>query len=218
MKIGILFDLDGTLLDTLEDLTDAVNHTLVSYGYPQRSLQEIRSFVGNGVRKLISRSVPEGTEENRVDAVLKDYLSYYQVHCRVKTRPYAGVESVLEQVAQHYPVAIVSNKQDAAVKALCADYFPRVYAAGETPDCPRKPAPDMVHAAIAALGVDTCIYVGDSEVDVETAKNAGVPCLSVLWGFRDEGMLRQVGGRFFCHRAEQLPQMLKNIAGEVYGQ
>lgn len=218
MKIGILFDLDGTLLDTLEDLKDAVNYTLDHFGLPQRSLKEIRTIVGNGVRNLIASAMPGTEQDPSVDEALEVYLPYYQMHNQVKTKPYDGVQETLKTVKEEYPVAVVSNKHHSAVKALCADYFPGVYALGETPDCPRKPAPDMVHAAMAALGVDACIYVGDSEVDVETAKNAGVPCLSVLWGFRDEELLRQVGGRFFCHRVEQLPEMLKTIAGEVYGQ
>ncbi len=217
MKIGILWDLDGTLLDSLEDLKDSVNHTLVKYGLPERSLEEIRSFVGNGARKLIALSLPGAPTDPDVDAVLREYQAYYQDHSQIKTKPYAGIEAALATLKEKYPVAVVSNKPDKAVKALCADYFPGVMAMGEREDCPRKPAPDMIYLAMKALGVDGCVYVGDSEVDVLTAKNADVPCLSVLWGFRDEKTLTQSGSRYFCRKAEELPNMIEKIVGEVYG-
>ena len=181
MRTGVLFDLDGTLLDTLEDLADAVNHVLAEHGYPRRSLEEIRCFVGNGAAKLMERAVPPGE-----DSALEEFRTFYDAHCREKTGPYRGVPEMLNQVRKHYPVAIVSNKPDSAVKALCADYFPGIYALGDSADCPRKPAPDMVLKAMRAIGVDRCIYVGDSEVDVATAKNAGAICLSVTWGFRTQ--------------------------------
>ena len=114
-------------------------------------------------------------------------------------------------------MAVVSNKPDDAVKILCQQYFPNLYAIGESAGCPRKPAPDMVHKAMKALNVDACVYVGDSEVDVLTAGNAGVPCLSVLWGFRDRETLKGAGGKYFCEKTEDLPEMLERIIGEVYG-
>ena len=208
MKTAILFDLDGTLLDTLEDLKDAVNYTLRSKGYPERTLEEVRCFVGNGARKLMELAVPAGAD---VEEALSDFRIYYNAHCQVKTRPYAGIEAVLDVLKKEYPVAIVSNKPDSAVKTLCADYFPGLYALGEAADCPRKPAPDMVYKAMKELGVQKCIYVGDSEVDVLTAKNAGVPCISVLWGFRNREELVQAGADCFCEKTEEIPRKIEEL-------
>lgn len=207
---GILFDLDGTLLNTLEDLTDATNYALAQFGYPVRTLEQVRRAIGNGAANQIRKSLPEGTTEETVQQVLSVYKDYYTSHCQIKTRPYEGIPEALEELKQ-YPVAIVSNKPDAAVKALCADYFPGIYALGETPDCPRKPAADMVFQGMKAIGVDRCIYVGDSEVDVQTAKNAGVPCLSVLWGFRDQDVLLDAGADRFCEDPKDLLTKLKEM-------
>ena len=201
---GILFDLDGTLLDTLEDLLDSTNHALGVHGFPSITLGQLRRFVGNGARNQIRLSVPEGTSDETIDAVLDTYKPYYTAHCRNKTAPYPGIPEALAALKEKYPMAIVSNKPDAAVKALCADYFPGIYALGEAPDCPRKPAGDMVHKAMAAIGATDCVYVGDSEVDVLTARNAGVKCVSVLWGFRDKADMEAVGADFFCERTEDL--------------
>jgi len=206
---GILFDLDGTLLDTLEDLKDGVNYALGTLGYPERTLEEVRRFVGNGARRLMELAVPEGADADEAFAVFKPY---YDAHCRIKTKPYAGIPEVLESLKGKYPIAIVSNKPDSAVKSLCADYFPGIYALGEATGCPRKPAPDMVFKAMAAIGVDACIYVGDSEVDVLTANNAKVPCLSVLWGFRDREELENT---YFCQEVFQLEEILEEM---IHGQ
>lgn len=205
---GILFDLDGTLLDTLQDLHDAVNHALDTLGHPRRSLEEVRQFVGNGARVLMSRAVPEGADGEAGYAVFKPY---YDAHCQIKTAPYPGIPEALEYLTARYPVAIVSNKPDSAVKTLCADYFPGVYALGERPDCPRKPAPDMVLRAMKDLGVERCVYVGDSEVDVLTARNAGVPCLSVLWGFRTREQLEQAGADHFCLSTRSMARDLEEL-------
>ena len=212
MKTAILFDLDGTLLDTLEDLKNAVNFTLRTKGYPERTLEEVRCFVGNGARKLMELAVPTGAD---VEEALGAFRTYYNAHCQVKTRPYAGIEAVLEVLKSKYPVAIVSNKPDSAVKTLCADYFPGIYALGEAADCPRKPAPNMVYKAMEVLGVQKCIYVGDSEVDVLTAKNAGVSCISVLWGFRNREELVQAGADCFCEKTEDI---LAKIEELIHGQ
>lgn len=216
MKIGILWDLDGTLLDSLEDLKDSVNHTLEQYGLPGRSLDEIRRFVGNGAKRLIALSMPGKEDDPDVDAVLRDYQVYYTAHSQIKTKPYDGVLAALETLGKKYPMAVVSNKPDDAVKVLCRQYFPDVYAMGESADCPRKPAPDMVHRAMKAIGVDACVYVGDSEVDVITAGNAGVPCLSVLWGFRDREVLENAGGKYFCEDTAQLAQTIERIITQVF--
>ena len=208
MKIGILWDLDGTLLDTLEDLMDGVNYALQQFNLPPRTYEEIRQFVGNGAGVLIHRAV-EGRADEK--AVLDTFKTYYHAHCQVKTRPYDGVLGALAQLGEKYPMAIVSNKPDSAVKPLCEQYFPGLYALGERADCPRKPAADMVFAAMKDIGVETCVYVGDSEVDIATAKNAGVKCLSVLWGFRDRDVLIDAGGQYFCDDTAQLVQKIEEL-------
>lgn len=201
---GILFDLDGTLLNTLEDLRDATNAALTHFGCPERSLEEIRTFVGNGARNQIRRSLPGRADDPDLETVLTWYKEYYSTHCQNRTAPYAGIPEALSDLRRNFPVAIVSNKPDTAVKTLCAQYFPGVFALGESADCPRKPAPDMVYRAMEAIGVEKCIYVGDSEVDIRTAKNAGVPCVSVLWGFRDRADMEKAGGSIFCERVENM--------------
>ena len=206
MKTAILFDLDGTLLATLEDLHDSTNHVLRSLGYPERTLDEVRRFVGNGARRLMDQAVPEGVD---AQAAFDAFQNWYPKHCQIKTKAYEGIPEALEILKEKYPVAIVSNKPDKAVKVLCADYFPGIYAIGESTDCPRKPAPDMVFKAMKELGVEKCVYVGDSEVDVLTARNANVPCLSVLWGFRDRADMEAVGGTHFCENTADLVKTLE---------
>ena len=210
-KTGLLFDLDGTLLNTLEDLRDATNAALRHFGCPERSLEEIRSFVGNGARNQIRLSLPGKPDDPDLDEVLNWYKGYYACHCQIRTAPYPGIPELLETLKGEWPMAIVSNKPDIAVKTLCAEHFPGIYALGEAPDCPRKPAPDMVFKAMKAIGVESCIYIGDSEVDIRTANNAGVSCVSVLWGFRDRCVLEGEGGRYFCTDAAQLPAILEEI-------
>ena len=210
MKTAILFDLDGTLLDTLGDLHASTNAVLRQFGYPERTIDEVRRFVGNGARVLIQQAVPAG-EDHRVDEVLSAFQTYYAAHCDILTRPYPGIPALLSALGEKYPLAVVSNKPDRAVKELAKIYFPALYARGESTDCPRKPAPDMVRMAMQALGAENCIYVGDSEVDVMTAKNAGVPCIAVTWGFRDVETLRTAGAEYFCDDAADLPQMIENI-------
>ena len=211
MKIGILWDMDGTLLDTLEDLADGVNYALDQFGYSERTLEEVRRFVGNGAKNLISRAVPEGADP---EPVFEVFQTYYAAHCQIKTRPYEGIPEALDKLAQ-YPMAVVSNKPDVAVKPLCEQYFPGMYALGERAGCPRKPAPDMVYRAMADIGVEGCIYVGDSEVDVLTAGNAGVPCLSVLWGFRDREEIEAAGGTHFCTRVDDLVRKLEAMIRDL---
>ena len=214
MKTGILFDLDGTLLNTLEDLVDATNYALAAFGHPPRTLKEVRRFIGNGAENQIRLSLPDDRKED-LQQVLDVYKPYYTDHCQIKTKPYEGVPAALKTLGEKYPIAIVSNKPDAAVKALCADYFPGIYALGEAAGCPRKPAADMVFKAMEAIGVDRCIYVGDSEVDVLTAKNAKVPCVCVLWGFRDREDMEAVGGSIYCEKTEDL---VRTIEETIHGQ
>ena len=208
MKTGILWDLDGTLLDTLADLTDALNYAMTQFGYPHRTMEDVRRFIGNGAYRLIALSVPEGAD---VDAVLQVYKNYYDTHCQIKTKPYAGIPEALAVLGEKYPMAVVSNKPDSAVKPLCAQYFPGIFARGESADCPRKPAPDMLLKTMEVIGVERCIYVGDSEVDVLTARNAGVPVLSVLWGFRDRKEIEAEGGQHFCDDPAMLVEKLEEM-------
>ena len=208
---AILFDLDGTLLDTLEDLTDSVNATLAQFSCPPRTREEVRQFVGNGARQLIRLALPAGTAEETVEQAFSWFGPYYRAHSQVKTCLYDGIAEAVAAVAREFPVAIVSNKPDGAVKFLCGQYFPEVYALGQSSSLPRKPAPDMVHAAMAQLGAERCIYVGDSEVDVQTAANAGVPCLSVLWGFRDRQTLEEAGAVRFCEHPRDILTILKEM-------
>ena len=211
MTTGILFDLDGTLLDTLEDLRDATNAALRHFGCPERSLEEIRSFVGNGARNQLRLSLPGNGDDPDLEEILDWYKAYYSAHCQIRTAPYAGCPEVLEELKAEFPLAIVSNKPDLAVKTLCARYFPGIYALGEAPDCARKPAPDMVFRAMKEIGAERCVYVGDSEVDIRTAKNAGVPCVSVLWGFRDREVLEAEGGRHFCGDPARLADTIREV-------
>ena len=208
---AIIFDLDGTLLNTLDDLTDATNAALTHFGCKERTKEEVRSIVGNGAERLIRQALPGKEDDPDVAEVLSWYKDFYAAHAQIKTRPYAGILEALAAVKAEFPVAVVSNKPDEATKLLCKQYFGDVYALGEGSAMPRKPAPDMVHRAMQVLGTDRCVYVGDSEVDVLTAQNAGVPCLSVLWGFRDRETLLQAGAEHFCEKPADLFDTLKEM-------
>lgn len=209
----VIFDLDGTLLNTLEDLADAVNYALREMGMPERTLEEVRSFVGNGVRRLMELSVPDGFDNPAFEETFAKFREYYGVHCNDKTRAYDGVlELIRELKKEGYALAIVSNKLDSAVKELSEIYFEGIIkvAIGEKEGVAKKPAPDTVYAALRELGMpaETAVYVGDSEVDVMTAKNSKLPCISVLWGFRDEAFLRECGATQFAHTAEEVKHYL----------
>lgn len=207
----VIFDLDGTLLDTLDDLMDAVNHALGEMGYPARSRGEVQAFVGNGVARLMERAVPVGTSPEDTARALGIFKSYYALHSKDKTAPYPGILEALETLREGgCKLAVVSNKFDAAVKDLARDYFPGLMdlAAGENEagGVPKKPDPTMVLRTIAALGsaAERAVYVGDSDVDLETAKNAGLPCISVTWGFRDERFLLDHGATTLIHHPSEL--------------
>lgn len=208
MVQAVIFDLDGTLLDTLEDLKDSVNAALSVQGFPERSLEEVRQFVGNGIRKLVERAVPQGTEKDKTDVVFDAFRAHYIKHCEDKTKPYDGIEELLQELQEKgYKTAIVSNKADKAVKQLAKQYFPWISVAiGEREGIQRKPAPDSVFEALRLLGTDpgNALYVGDSEVDRETAKNAGLPCVSVTWGFREEELLRSLQPEYLIHEPAEL--------------
>ena len=195
---NLIFDLDGTLLNTLADLRDSTNYALQQFGFSERSTEEVRNFVGNGLRMLIRRAVPFETEEETVDAVLAVMKAHYREHYHDGTIPYDGILPFLRRMKkQGFRMAIVSNKADPMVQLLRTLYFDELIpvAVGELDGVPRKPAPDMVRIAMERLGCteEHTVYIGDSEVDIETAKNAGLPCLSVGWGFRSEKDLRNAG-------------------------
>lgn len=199
-----VFDMDGTILDTLEDLKDSTNFALEKCGYPTRTYDEVRRFVGNGIRKLIERAVPEGLTVEQIDRVHEVFTEHYKVHCADKTKAYDGIKSLLEKLrANGVKTAVVSNKADYGVQELCKEYFDGLfdYAIGEREGIRRKPAPDSVNEALRVLGMSKseAVYIGDSDVDFETAKNAELPCISVLWGFRDEEFLREKGATLFVH-------------------
>lgn len=195
---AIIFDLDGTLLDTLEDLKNAVNAALEHYKMPRRSLDEVRSFVGNGLRNLMIRAVPDGEENPKFEEALSFLKDYYAVHCKDNTGPYPGIMEMLDELKERgITMAIVSNKIDSAVKELDKEYFDGYMSAaiGEMEGIARKPAPDTVLKALEECNLkpEDAIYVGDSDVDIATAKNTGIPCISVSWGFRDTAFLKEHG-------------------------
>lgn len=194
----IIFDLDGTLLNTLVDLTDSVNYALTQFHCPSRTLEEVRSFVGNGVAKLMERAIPEGLHNPDYEAAFSVFKEYYEAHCNDKTRPYEGIVEVLDKLSeQGYKIAIVSNKFDTAVKELNHIYFgERIRVAiGESATVRKKPAPDTVYQALAELSAEAAnaIYVGDSDVDLATAHNVPMSCISVTWGFRTPTQLLEAG-------------------------
>jgi len=210
----VIFDMDGTLLDTLDDLTAAVNFVMRKYGYPEHSREAIRTFVGNGVVRLMSCAVPGGKENPLFDEIFREYKRYYESHTMVHTKPYDGVRDLIAGLlADGFRVAVVSNKQDAAVKSLSAECFPEIpFAMGEMESrgIRRKPYPDMVEETIRQLGSvkERCCYIGDSEVDVETAKNTGIDCIAVTWGFRTREELLAAGAVQMADTAEELANML----------
>lgn len=195
---AVLYDMDGTVLDTLEDMADSVNESLSRFGLPPVTLDKVRRSVGNGARKLIFRVVPEGTDPALTERVLAFYKPWYDAHCRVKTRPYAGVPELMARLRDRgIAQAIISNKPDPAVQELARAFFPGLLetAVGESAAVRTKPNPDAILAAVKQMGVplEQCVYVGDSEVDVEAARNAGLDCISVSWGFRSVEQLLAAG-------------------------
>lgn len=212
-----IFDLDGTLLDTLQDLADSVNYALRQYQMPGHSTDDIRRFVGNGVRLLMERAVPQGAENPRFEVVFDCFRQYYMQHSLDTTRPYDGIlETIHELKARGCRMAVVSNKMMAATQELVRHFFPEIEVAigeHEAAGIRKKPAPDTVYEALRQLGVtkDEAVYVGDSDVDFNTARNAGLPCISVLWGFRDRAFLEAHGATtFVSHPQELLSQYNSN--------
>ena len=210
-----IFDLDGTLLDTLNDLAAAVNYALRQHGMPEHSLDDIRRFVGNGVRLLMERAVPEGAANSQFESAFATFRQYYMEHALDTTRPYDGIPEVLHTLKMRgCRLAVVSNKMMAATQELVAHFFPEIEVSigeNEAAGIHKKPAPDTVFAAIRQLEMNkeqplmtSAVYVGDSDVDLLTARNSQLPCISVLWGFRDRQFLLEHGATTFVTKPSEL--------------
>ena len=207
-KVAI-FDMDGTILNTIEDLADTMNYALRQYNMPERTLKEITSFVGNGIRMLVERAVPDNTDEDTIEKVFCCFHEYYKDHCAIKTRPYDGVCQVIATLKKKgVRTAVVSNKADYAVKSLCDDYFAGLfeYSVGDKEGQRRKPYPDGVNEVLNYFGVkqNEAVYIGDSEVDYATAQNANLEAIIVGWGFRDEDFLLSLGVKKVIHNPEEI--------------
>lgn len=212
---AVIFDMDGTILNTLDDLTDSLNYVLEKMGYSVHSTQEIAGFLGNGVNVLVRSALPAGVGEEKTEEFLNAFKARYKDHLRDKTRPYDGVMEVLYTLRERgVKTAVVSNKFDAAVKLLSGEYFDGLLmsAVGESDTVRKKPAPDGVLMAMKELGVtpDETLYVGDSEVDVETAKNTGIACVGVTWGFRKKEVLIQAGAEYIIDQPKALLEIVEN--------
>lgn len=204
-----IFDMDGTILNTLDDLADCMNHSLATFDLPLRTVEEVRSFVGNGIRKAVERAVPENLSVEQVDAVFEEFTKYYKDHCAIKTRPYDGIPEVIRTLRDRgILTAVVSNKADFAVQSLCVDYFDGLFdcSVGDKEGQRRKPYPDGVLSVLEQLGVDKedAVYIGDSDVDFETAKNSEMDVIMVGWGFRDEDFILSKGAEFVIHDPEEI--------------
>ena len=212
MYKAVIFDLDGTLLNTLTDLYNSVNHALRTFGFPERTIDEVRRFIGNGVKKLMERSTPDGTSEKVNEECLDCFRAHYLQHMSDNTAPYEGVNELIAKLREKgIRTAVVSNKLHSAVVDLCKDYFEGIEEAiGVSVEAERKPNPVNVIKVLDTFGItaDECIYVGDSEVDVQTAHNADVKCIGVTWGFRDEAELIENGADFIAHNAEEVFKLI----------
>ena len=213
MNKMVIFDLDGTLLDTLDDLCNSVNYSLRTNNFPERSVAEVRTFVGNGIRLLIERSVPEGTSKELIDKTFECFKTYYAVHCNDKTKTYPGVMDMLKELKKNgYKIAVLSNKAQYAVTKLCNIYFNNLLddAVGARENVAKKPSPDALYicAENNNINLNNVIYVGDSDVDVATANNAGVRGIAVTWGFRSRELLIKCGAENLADNTDELLQIL----------
>lgn len=210
----IIWDMDGTLLDTLDDLADSVNAALKEFHLPVRTRDEIRSFIGNGIIRLLELSVPDGKQHPQFEEILTFFKSYYAKNTCNKTKPYMELDKTLAELkSRGYRMAIVSNKIDSAVKVLAEQFFKDIMdaAIGNSEGLRRKPFPDEVFEALRILGADTktTVYIGDTEVDIETAENSGMDCICVSWGYRDRQELLAAGARVIVSSPEELTELLK---------
>ena len=211
MKKAVIFDLDGTLLNTLDDLADSTNYALSRFGYPTRTIEEVRQFVGNGVAKLIERAIPEGKNNPNFEKCLAIFKENYAQNMYNKTAPYNGIIEMLSNLkSKGIKIAVVSNKFDLAVKELCKKYFEGFidFAAGENEaqGIKKKPAPDTVISVLNEFNFasEDAVYIGDSDVDIMTAKNSKMPCISVTWGFRDEKFLLENGATILINAPSEI--------------
>lgn len=211
MKKAVIFDLDGTLLNTLDDLADSTNYALSKFGYPTRTIEEVRQFVGNGVAKLIERAIPEGKNNSNFEKCLSIFKENYAQNMYNKTAPYNGIIEMLSNLkSKGIKIAVVSNKFDLAVKELCKKYFEGFidFAAGENEaqGIKKKPAPDTVISVLNEFNFapEDAVYVGDSDVDIMTAKNSKMPCISVTWGFRDKKFLLENGATILINAPSEI--------------
>ena len=211
MKKAVIFDLDGTLLNTLDDLADSTNYALSKFGYPTRTIEEVRQFVGNGVAKLIERAIPDGKNNHNFEKCLAIFKENYAQNMYNKTAPYNGIIEMLSNLkSKGIKIAVVSNKFDLAVKELCKKYFEGFidFAAGENEaqGIKKKPAPDTVISVLNEFNFapEDAVYVGDSDVDIMTAKNSKMPCISVTWGFRDEKFLLENGATILINAPSEI--------------
>lgn len=210
-----IFDMDGTILNTLGDLKNCLNYALRHNGYPERSFDEVRRFVGNGIRRLVERGVPEGTGVEHTDKVFEDFKIYYKVHCTDLTVPYEGIPALIKRLREKGVLtAVVSNKLDFAVQELVERFFSGLFdmAVGDRGGIAKKPAPDSVFAVLDTLHIEKkdAVYIGDSDVDIATAKNAGLDSIIVEWGFRDRDFLEEKGARVFAKKPEDILSILEN--------
>lgn len=204
-----IFDLDGTLLSTLEDLKNSCNYALATHNMPERTFEEVRMFVGNGVKRLMELAVPNGLDNPQFNSVFSLFKEHYLKHNLDTTKPYDGVIEMLKTLQDNGKhIAVVSNKFYTATQELCKHFFGDLVpvAIGEREDIRKKPAPDTVDEAFKQLGVsrENAVYVGDSDVDIATAKNSKLPCISVLWGFRDKDFLIEHGATTFVNTTQEL--------------
>lgn len=212
----IIFDLDGTLLNTLEDLKDSVNYALKKQNFELRTLPEIRSFVGNGIRLLMERSVPENTDAETFEICFKDFCDYYKIHMEDKTAPYEHINEMLTTIKKEgFKTAIVTNKADFAAQDLCKRMFGDTIdlVVGSTDDRPNKPAPDGVYYALEILGskLENTVFVGDADTDILTANNAGLVSIGVLWGFRDREVIEKEGAKYIVSTVKDLEKLLVSL-------
>lgn len=209
----LIFDMDGTILDTIEDITNAVNYILVKYGMPKRSVDEVKFFVGNGLYKTLERSAPSGTSEELLKSIYEEMVSYYKEHSNINTKPYDGIIDAIKTLkALGYKTAVVSNKRHEAVVELCHEFYEGLFdeALGDTENIAKKPAPDMVNIVLDKLGANKneAVFIGDSDVDIMTAKNSGLVGIFVSWGFRTKEFLIEHGAECIVDTPKELVEKI----------
>lgn len=213
----VIFDMDGTILNTLDDMTDSLNIILEKYKLPFHTVDEVRFMVGNGIPKLIERAIPDGRANADFDKILSDFIAYYEEHCAIKTAPYAGIPEAIKKLRQSgIKIAVNTNKVEPAAIALCDDYFPGLFdvISGSRPGMPPKPAPDGIYEILKRAGMDgksegqRAVFIGDSDVDMQTGMNAGLDVIGVDWGFRGKKFLEEHGAKVIMMDAGELAEYL----------